>query len=88
MANHCLGKRLQGLNLPDLAPLLQLAQELWGNPSVCSVVCGNATAEVTSTVVVPLGIWLGLEPAAEQPSSSLMFKWPGFLTLSNGCQVF
>ena len=63
-----------------------LAQELSGNPSVKSVICGNATAEVASTVVIPLGVWLGLQPACEQPGSSLMFQWPGFL--ANGLELF
>jgi hypothetical protein len=46
-----------------------IAQELWGTSSSKPVVVGNAKAEVTTTVVMPL---------AEQPDSSLMLKWPGF----------
>lgn len=55
-----------------------IAQELWGTSSSKPVVVGNAKAEVTTTVVMPLAEWLGLEDATEQPDSSLMLKWPGF----------
>lgn len=44
---------------------------------MASVIAGNAKAEVVSTVVLPLAIWLGLQPAMEQPGSSVLWMWPG-----------
>ncbi|CAL1135032.1 unnamed protein product [Cladocopium goreaui] len=67
---------VKGLKI--LANLLYEAKELWGTSSSKPVVVGNAKAEVTTTVVMPLAEWLGLEDATEQPDSSLMLKWPGY----------
>ena len=52
-----------------------MPEVLTGAPFVKSVITGNAKAEVIGVVILPLAIWLGLEPGFEQPQGSLMYRW-------------
>jgi len=54
------------LFLPCLA-----TQEIWGNPSVESVVGANSTAEILGDLLIPICIWLYTDYAAEQPVRDL-----------------
>jgi len=53
---------------------------------VKSVITGNAKAEVVGVVLVPLALWLGLEPGLEQPQNSLMYSWPSLLVFVEACK--
>ena len=49
-------------------PFFLSAQEIHGNPAVQSVVCGNSTAEILATPLMPLAEWLYLPWMCEQPA--------------------
>ena len=51
------------------------AQVLTGAPWCLSVVTANAKVECVAQVLLPLAIWLGLQPVLEQPQGSLMWEW-------------
>lgn len=47
--------------------MLKTDEELSGNSSVFAVICGNATAEVSKQVIIPLCQWLEISIDFEQP---------------------
>lgn len=51
------------------------AQVLTGAPWCLSVITANAKVECVAQVLLPLAIWLGLQPVLEQPQGSLMWEW-------------
>jgi len=55
------------------------AEELHGDAAIRSVTTGNAFAEVLGEVALPFAVWCGLRPTGEQPGTSLLWKWEGWV---------